>query len=89
VLLRKYLEEAAPDIRPAALEQQVLGEIGGVKVRGYIDIVDVDGNIIEVKTAAKRPSGIDSGYAFSWALPAALGAYGRQNNCNFPRRLAT
>jgi hypothetical protein len=34
-----------------------------VKVRGCIDIVDVDGNIIEVKTAAKRPSGIDPGHA--------------------------
>jgi hypothetical protein len=41
----------------------VLGEIGGVKVRGYIDIVAVDGSIINVKTTAKRPSGIGSGYA--------------------------
>jgi RecB family exonuclease len=78
VLLRKYLEEAAPEIRPAALEQQVLGEIGGVKVRGYIDIVDVDGNIIDVKTAAKKPSGIDPSYAFQLAtyrqlLPNASG----------------
>src|ERR1039457_5270864 len=55
VLLRKYLEEVAPEIRPAALEQQVIGEIGGVKVRGYIDIVDVDGNIIDLKTTAQSP----------------------------------
>jgi len=40
VLLGKCLGEVAPEIRPAALEQQVLGNIGGVKVRGYIDIVD-------------------------------------------------
>jgi hypothetical protein len=40
---RKYLDEAAPEIRPAALEQSILGEIGGVPVRGYIDLVDVDG----------------------------------------------
>ena len=78
VLLRKYLEEVAPEIRPAALEQQVLGEIGGVKVRGYIDIVDVDGTIVDVKTAAKSPSGISSDYAFQLAtyrqlLPAANG----------------
>jgi hypothetical protein len=49
--------------RPPSLEQQVLGELGGVKIRGYIDIADVDGNIIDVKTTAKRPFGIDSGYA--------------------------
>ena len=78
VLLRKYLEEVAPEIRPAALEQQVIGEIGGVKVRGYIDIVDVDGTIVDVKTAAKSPSGISSDYAFQLAtyrqlLPAANG----------------
>jgi putative RecB family exonuclease len=78
VLLRKYLEEVAPEIRPAALEQQVMGEISGVKVRGYVDIVDVDGNIIDVKTAAKKPAGVDSGYAFQLAtyrqiLPGASG----------------
>ncbi len=60
VLLGRYLEEVAPEIRPAALERQVLGETGGVKICGYIDIV-VDGNLIDVKTAARRPSGIDSG----------------------------
>ena len=63
---------------PAALEQQVLGEIGAVKVRGYIDIVDVDGTIVDVKTAAKSPSGIASDYAFQLAtyrqlLPRANG----------------
>ena len=78
VLLHKYLEEVAPEIRPAALEQQVLGEIGGVKVRGYVDIVDMDGTIVDVKTAAKSPSGIASDYAFQLAtyrqlLPAASG----------------
>jgi hypothetical protein len=46
VLARKYLEEAAPEI-PATLEQSILGEIGGVPVRGYIDVVDVDERIIE------------------------------------------
>jgi RecB family exonuclease len=78
VLLRKYLEEVAPEIRPAALEQQVIGEIGGVKVRGFIDIVDVAGTIVDVKTAAKSPSGIASDYAFQLAtyrqiLPGANG----------------
>ncbi len=59
VLARKYLEEAAPEIRPAMLEQSILGEIGGVPVRGYIDLVDVDGRIIDLKTSGKKPSGIE------------------------------
>jgi len=77
-LLRKYLEEVAPEIRPAALEQQVLGEIGGVTVRGYVDLVDMEGTIVDVKTAAKSPAGIASDYAFQLAtyrqlLPRANG----------------
>jgi hypothetical protein len=67
VLARKYLDEAAPEIRPAALEQSILGEIGGVPVRGYIDLVDVDGRIIDLKTSGKKPSGIEPGYAFQLA----------------------
>ena len=67
VLARKYLDEAAPEIRPAAIEQSILGEIGGVPVRGYIDLVDVDGRIIDLKTSSKKPSGIEPGYAFQLA----------------------
>lgn len=54
-LLRVYLDRAAPSIQPAAVELPVQGEIGGVKVRGYVDLLDVDGNIIDIKTAGKNP----------------------------------
>jgi CRISPR/Cas system-associated exonuclease Cas4 (RecB family) len=78
VLARKYLEEAAPEIQPAAIEQSVTGEIGGVPVRGYIDLVDVNGRIIDLKTSGRKPSGIEPGYAFQLAtyqqlLPGANG----------------
>ena len=68
----------APEIRPAKLEQRVTGEIGGVRVQGWIDQVDVDGRILDVKTAEKSPSGIGSDYAFQLAtyrqiLPGANG----------------
>jgi CRISPR/Cas system-associated exonuclease Cas4 (RecB family) len=66
-LLRLYLEQVAPEIRPARLEQRVTGEIGGVRVQGWIDQVDVDGRILDVKTAEKSPSGIGSDYAFQLA----------------------
>jgi hypothetical protein len=35
--------------------------------RGYIDLVDVDGRIIDLKTSGKKPIGIDPGYAFQLA----------------------
>ncbi len=67
MLLRKYLEEAAPEIQVAAIEEPVSGEIAGVPVRGIIDLMDADGRILDVKTAAKKPSGLDSGYRFQLA----------------------
>lgn len=77
-LLRLYLDEVAPQIHPVQLEQKVTGEIGGVRVQGYIDQVDATGRILDVKTAEKSPSGIGSDYAFQLAtyrqiLPGASG----------------
>jgi hypothetical protein len=53
-----YLDQVAPAIDPAAVELPVSGSIGGVAVRGYIDILDTSGRVIDIKTAKKRPSGI-------------------------------
>ena len=67
VLTRKYLEEVAPEIQPAAVERPVTGTIGGVCVRAFIDLVDTRGRIIDLKTAAKSPSGVSADYAFQVA----------------------
>ena len=66
-LLRKYLEEVAPELDVTQIEQPVDGEIAGIKVRGFIDLMASDGTIIDVKTAAKKPSGLDSGYRLQLA----------------------
>jgi hypothetical protein len=58
LLVEKYLAEAVPQIEPARLEHPVEGEIAGVKVRGRIDILDVHGQIIDVKTAGKKPGSV-------------------------------
>ena len=58
VLVQKYLVEAAPEITPIAVEQRVSGVIAGVKVRGYIDLLDSNGRIIDIKPSSKKPSGI-------------------------------
>jgi len=77
-LTRKYLEEAAPHIQPAAVETRVAGAIGGVPVQGFIDLIDISGRIIDLKTAARKPAGVDPGYALQLATyrvlsPAASG----------------
>jgi RecB family exonuclease len=71
-LVAKYMDEAAPSIDPAAVELDVSGEIGGVRVRGRIDLMDTEGRIVDVKTAARRPSGISPDYAFQLATYRTL-----------------
>jgi hypothetical protein len=71
-LLAKYMDEVAPTIEPAAVEIRVHGEIAGVKVHGWIDLLDVDGRIIDIKTAARKPSSIDVDHKFQIATYAQL-----------------
>ena len=66
-LVAKYMEDAAPRIQPTAVELDVAGRIGGVPVRGKVDLLDVHGRVIDVKTAARKPSGIAPDYAFQLA----------------------
>ena len=77
-ITEKYITEAAATIQPAAVEQLVEGVIGGVKVQGYVDLLDTEGRIIDLKTAARKPTGISHDYAFqltSYAMitPGASG----------------
>jgi hypothetical protein len=55
-LTLKYLDELAPKVQPAAVELPVVGMIAGVRIRGIIDLLDTSGRIIDVKTAARKPS---------------------------------
>jgi hypothetical protein len=66
-LVAKYMDEAAPWIQPAAVELDVSGQIGGVAVRGKVDLLDEEGVVVDVKTAARKPSGISPDYAFQLA----------------------
>jgi RecB family exonuclease len=60
ILVEAYLSEAARSVKPKAIEQTVQGEIAGVKVRGIVDLLDVDGCVFDFKTASKRPNGISA-----------------------------
>ena len=66
-LVAKYIEEAAPRIEPAAVELRVEGVIAGVRVTGYIDLLDVNGCVIDIKTAKVRPSSINPMHRFQVA----------------------
>jgi len=72
-LSAKYIEDVAPKIQAVAVETPVSGEIGGVKVRGIIDLIDVNGRIVDLKTAGRKPSGVSGDYAFQLATYAQLG----------------
>ena len=78
-MVTKYIEDAAPLIRPAAVESRVSGVIGGVKVSGYVDLLDIEGRIIDAKSALKPLKGIAHDHhlqltSYVMITPAASGA---------------
>ena len=78
-LVAQYMDELAPLIQPAAVEVRVEGWSGGIHDQGWIDLMDVDGQIIDIKTAARKPSRISVDHRFQLATYAQLcpGANGR------------
>jgi CRISPR/Cas system-associated exonuclease Cas4 (RecB family) len=66
-LVAKYMDEVAPTVEPAAVELDVQGEISGVRVRGRVDVLNVEGRLIDFKTASRRPSCVSPDYAFQLA----------------------
>lgn len=78
--LTKYQQEIAPTIQPAKVELPVSGMIGGVHVRGFVDLLDVHGTIIDLKSAKSSPSKtIRPDYRFQISTYEAItpGASGR------------
>lgn len=57
-----YMGQLAPTVQPAFVELPVAGAIGGVQVRGFVDVVDIEGRVIDLKTSAKKPAGISPDY---------------------------
>jgi hypothetical protein len=78
-MVAKYIEEAAPFIQPAAIESRVSGVIGGVKVSGYVDLLDTEGRLIDSKSSTKPIKGIAHDHrlqltSYAMITPAASGA---------------
>jgi CRISPR/Cas system-associated exonuclease Cas4 (RecB family) len=77
-LATAYINEAACAVQPRAVEQAVAGEIAGIKVRGIVDVLDVNGCVVDFKTASKRPNGItaDHGLQLTTYVMITPGATG-------------
>jgi len=71
-LVRLYMQQAAPSIQPASIEQPFQGVLGMVRIRGQVDIVDVDGTIIDIVTATSLPARIDTMHRFELGTCARL-----------------
>jgi hypothetical protein len=61
------MDEVAPKVELAAVELDAQGEISSVAVRGRVDVLDVEGRLIDFKTASRRPSCVSPDYAFQLA----------------------
>jgi RecB family exonuclease len=57
-LTELYIRDYGPGINPAEVELPVCGKIAGVTVQGFVDLVEVDGRVIDFKTRSKSPAGI-------------------------------
>lgn len=67
VLTSRYAAEVAPSIEPAAIEEPVEGVIAGVRVQGKVDIREKSGRLRDIKTSARKVSGVSGRHAFQLA----------------------
>jgi CRISPR/Cas system-associated exonuclease Cas4 (RecB family) len=69
-----YIKEAGQHVQPRATELAVEGTIGGVAVRGVVDLLceDTAGKVVDLKTSSRTPSGVAAGHALQLATYAQL-----------------
>jgi CRISPR/Cas system-associated exonuclease Cas4 (RecB family) len=80
-LVAKYMAEVAPFIDPAGAEVKLPAgaEIGGVRVRGRLDLIESNGRIRDTKTICRKPGGMLTAHRvqltiYAMAMPGASGA---------------
>src|SRR5882762_9173574 len=71
-LVRIYMHEMAPQIRPAAVERPLRGVISSVRIRAQLDLMDEDGTIIDIRTAQAASARVDPMQRFEWTTCARL-----------------
>jgi hypothetical protein len=78
-LTELYMRDAAPKVDPLLVEVELSGTIGGVRVRGRLDLMDTDGVLIDLKTGARKIAGVSGDQRFQLATyhhltPGSTGA---------------
>ena len=79
-LVNTYIREAAASVQPREVERPVSGQIGGVKVRGIVDVLDANGCVVDFKTASKRPNGVAAVHGLQLSTYAMITA-GASGEC--------
>src|SRR6266481_4850245 len=69
-MVREYMERVAPQIWPAALHQPLHGVMGAVRIRTELDLIDVDGTIVDIRTS--QTARMDQMHRFELATCARL-----------------
>jgi putative RecB family exonuclease len=79
-LVAKYMSEVAPAVDPAAVEIRLPtgAEIGGVRVRGRLDVIESNGRIRDTKTICRKPGAMLTAHRvqatiYAMAMPGASG----------------
>jgi RecB family exonuclease len=71
-LCEYFRAQVLPALRPVAVEQEVRGVINGVPVRGFVDLVDADAGVVDLKTASKKPAGVSPAHLLQLATYSQL-----------------
>jgi len=61
-LVKLFMDQAAPGLHVEAIEKKITGPIGTAYTRGVIDIRTTEGEVIDIKTASKKPLGISAAH---------------------------
>jgi CRISPR/Cas system-associated exonuclease Cas4 (RecB family) len=78
-----WMRDMAPRVEPAVIDGEpavqvpVSGEIAGVPVKGYVDLITEDGTVIDLKTKRDRPRGIPSDHMLQITTYSQLSPHAR------------
>jgi putative RecB family exonuclease len=78
-LVAQYMTHYAPSIIPVEVELGAIGVIDGVKIIGKIDLIDINGTVVDEKTSSRKYTDADvekdyqpSAYAFLLNRPISF-----------------
>ena len=78
-LTKLYYDELGTKIQPALVEQKIVIDTPGSNycMVGFIDLVDDQGNILDIKTRSRTPSQQEVDKDFQWPLQLVISQFYR------------